>query len=178
MENNRGPLAWIDRASDLLGAVAALGMAGMFLLMIAEIFTRGVLGFSLGVTWELSGYLMGLVVFLGSARALRAGSHVRIMLLLETLPKRYTKWIDVLATALGALIVGYIVKALHLLAMTSYTRGTVSSTPEQFPLFVPQALLCLGATMLLLQLLARLVTVVRQPAERIAAPSRIDGGHA
>lgn len=177
MKKSSGMLAWIDRASSLLGAVAALGMAAMFLLMIAEIFARGVLGFSLGFTWELSGYLMGIVVFLGAARALSAGSHVRIMILLETLPRPAAKWIDVLATAGGALIVGYIAKALHLLAWTSYVRGTVSNTPERIPLFIPQSLLCLGALMLLLQLVARLVTLLRRPAAEIALSST-QGGHA
>lgn len=177
MEKSSGMLAWVDRASALLGAVAALGMAAMFLLMIAEIFARGVLESSLGFTWELSGYLMGIVVFLGAAHALRAGSHVRIMILLETVPRGVAKWVDVLATAGGALIVAYILKALHLLAWTSYVRGTVSSTPERIPLFIPQSLLCLGALMLLLQLLARLVTLLRRPAAQVERSST-QGGHA
>lgn len=156
----------IERASRLLGGIAGAGMGLLFLLMIAEVFYRNVTGKSLGFTWELSGYLFGAVTFLGSAWTLRCGGQVRIRFMLDILPPRISRVLDFIACACGFLIAAYLLHALWGFTLQAYSRGIVSSTPEQVPLVYPRGLLTLGAAMLCLQILAQMLSIalgVKQP---------------
>ncbi|MCQ9618048.1 TRAP transporter small permease [Paenalcaligenes niemegkensis] len=154
----------IQALSNTLGALAALCLATLFLLMMAEIILRGFFHYSLGFTWEINGYLMGSVIFLGLGSALKSRSHIRIRLLLEMLPPRFTRWLDMVATVGGILITLYLLRAMTLLAWTSYIRNSVSSTPEQIPLVLPQAALCFGLLVFLFQLLAALARLICTPS--------------
>lgn len=156
----------VERASRLLGAIAGAGMGLLFLLMIAEVFYRNITGKSLGFTWELSGYLFGAITFLGSAWTLRCGGQIRIRFMLDILPPKVARYLDFFACACGLLIVGYLLYALWGFTLQAYSRGIVSSTPEQVPLMYPRGLLTLGAAMLCLQIMAQMLSIalgLKQP---------------
>lgn len=156
----------VERASRLLGGIAGAGMGLLFLLMIAEVFYRNITGKSLGFTWELSGYLFGAITFLGSAWTLRCGGQIRIRFMLDILPPKVARYLDFFACFCGLLIVGYLLHALWGFTLQAYSRGIVSSTPEQVPLVYPRGLLTLGAAMLCLQIMAQMLSIalgLKQP---------------
>lgn len=154
----------------VLGALAAGCLIVMFLLMICEVLMRGILGYSLGFTWEVNGYLMGGIIFLGLSNALRHNSHIRIRILLNLLPEKLSRWLDVFATLVAITISVYLLRAMSLLTWTSYIRNSVSSTPEQIPLAWPQAALCFGLLVFVLQLFVILIRLLSSP-QSPAAPS-------
>ncbi|MEG5262707.1 TRAP transporter small permease [Pseudomonas sp. JDS28PS106] len=156
----------IDTLSRVTGCIAGAGMALLFLLMIGEVFYRNLTGRSLGFTWELSGYLFGAIIFLGSAWTLRCGGQIRIRFMLDILPPRWARWLDVLACLCGLFIAGYLFYALWGFTLQAWSRGIVSGTPEKFPLVYPRALLTLGSGMLCLQILAQTVSLAtgREPS--------------
>ncbi|MDX1528948.1 MAG: hypothetical protein R3337_10000, partial [Gammaproteobacteria bacterium] len=47
------------------------------------------------------------------------------------------------------------------LTLTSYTRDIVSFTPTQTPLIIPQGVLALGGLLLFLQMVARMIRLLR-----------------
>lgn len=149
----------IGKLSDALGVVASLCMAGLFLLMMSEIIARSAFSTSLGFSWEISGYLLGAVIFLGSAMALRNGVHVRISVLLDILPRRFSYGLDMVSTLAAALITGYMAYAFFKLGWTSWSRQTVSATVVEAPLFLPQVIYAIGLAALFLQLAARLLSL-------------------
>jgi len=152
--------AVIGRISDGLGAVAAVCMALLFLLMITEVVARGFFAHSLAFSWEVSGYLMGAAMFLGAARAMKAGAHVRITLLLGLLPDRTARWLDVAATLMGVLIAVMMFRAFALLTFNAWQRGVLSATVSEIPLFIPQSAFALGMLVLSLQLACRLIALL------------------
>ena len=159
-------VAAIDRASLLAAAGAVLALASIAGLMLAEVFARNVLGRSLHVTWELSAYAMGAVFFLAAPAAMLRGEHVRVGILFEVLGPRGARALELAATLLGIVVAGYLAAALWQLTGRSFAGDVRSWSGYRFPLFVPQAVLSLGATLLALQLVARLVRVVTgRPAE-------------
>ena len=170
---NRWFLNCIDNLSRVTGALAGAGMGVLFLLMIAEVFYRNVTGRSLGFTWELSGYLFGAIIFLGSAWTLRCGGQIRIRFMLDILPPRWSRWLDLLACVCGLLIAGYLFFALCGFTLQAWSRGIVSGTPEKFPLVYPRALLTLGSGVLCLQMLAQTLSLVfsREPSTSSCAAS-------
>ncbi|MHC8286965.1 TRAP transporter small permease subunit [Pseudomonas sp. XS1P51] len=156
---NNFPIVFIERLSRVLGGLAGAGMALLFLLMIAEVFYRNLTGRSLGFTWEFSGYLFGAIVFLGSAWTLRCGGQVRIRFMLDMLPPRWARLLDLLACLCGLLIALYLFYSLWGFTWQAYSRDIVSSTPEKVPLVYPRALLTLGSGMLCLQIFAQTLSL-------------------
>jgi len=161
--------AVIGRISDGLGVVAAVCMALLFLLMIIEVVARGFFTYSLAFSWEVSGYLMGAAMFLGAARAMKAGAHVRITLLLGLLPDRAAHWLDVAATCMGLLIAVTMFRAFAALTFNAWHRGVLSATVNEIPLFIPQSAFALGMLVLSLQLACRLIALLF-PADVLNAP--------
>ena len=145
----------VERVTAAAGALAAILLAALAGMMLAELGARNLLGRSLHVTWELSGYAMGGVFFLGAASALRHGEHVRVGIVLEAADPRAARWIDLAATAAGLLVALYLAVALGALSGRSLAGDVRSWSGFRFPLWAPQALLALGAALLALQLSAR-----------------------
>jgi len=153
-------VAVIGRISDGLGAVAAVCMALLFLLMMVEVVARGFFTYSLAFSWEVSGYLMGAAMFLGAARAMKDGAHVRITLLLGLLADRLARWLDIAATIMGLLIATYLFRAFAALTFNAWHRSVLSATVNEIPLFIPQSAFALGMLVLSLQLLCRLIALL------------------
>ena len=149
----------VDRCALWLARLAALFMATIAVLMLSEIFARFAFNRSLGMTWELSTYAMTAVISLAAADTLRSAGHVRVGILLETLPAGLSRALDILATILAILIVGFLLQAFGEFVLNSMRRGTRSFEPSRIYLWIPQSLVLLGILMLFVQLLARLVRV-------------------
>jgi TRAP-type C4-dicarboxylate transport system permease small subunit len=75
------------------------------------------------------------------------------------LPRQISRALDVAATLVAALITAYMTYAFFKLGWTSWSRGTVSATVVQTPLFIPQLIFAIGLATLFLQLVARLLSL-------------------
>jgi TRAP-type C4-dicarboxylate transport system permease small subunit len=156
----------IEQATLAGGALAAILLACIAVLMLAEIFMRSFTSASLSFSWEYSAYFMATVFFLGAAYALRVGGHVRVALVLEMLPPPLDRVLELFSTLIGLLISSYAALAVSKLALISFERGTTSFTPTRTLLFVPQGLVALGLIMLSAQFVARLLRLaVRAPLD-------------
>ncbi|WP_052364839.1 TRAP transporter small permease subunit [Halotalea alkalilenta] len=151
------------RLSQAAAALAAVAMASLFVLMLAEIVARNLFSRSLGFSWEISGYLLGAVIFLGSGWTLRNGRHIRIMLLLEHAGPRMRRALDLVATLIAVLVVGQLVHAFSIMTWQSWANGVVSSTSEQFPLVWPRLAILLGLVVWEIQLLLRVLVLCVAP---------------
>lgn len=137
--------------------LAALALAATCLMMGAEVFVRYALNADLPFSWEYSGYLMSAAFFLGAAYALRNGTHIRLGLL-NQLPWPAARLAgEVIATLLAFAVAAIMTWSLGDQAWQAWERGATSFTPMETPLFIPQALPAIGAAILCLQLVARLV---------------------
>ena len=163
-------LSGIDVVGRWAGAVAAILVFGIAILIITEIFSRAVLGISLSFAWEFSAYFFATSVFCGAAYTMHTGGHVRVALFRGMLNERGNHYMDLVATVIGAGAVCFLAYSLILFAWRSFVRGSVSPTVDATPLVIPQAAIAFGATLFALQLLARLIRLLRdEPAEDEAA---------
>lgn len=158
-------LAWIDRLS-MAGGWAAVGCVLAILgLIVAEVASRNILNVSLRIAWEYSTYFMGGAFMLGAGYALRAGAQIRVHVLLENLPRPLARLCDLFATVCGFAVGVFLSYALIQLTILSLDRNSRSPDSE-FPLWVPQLVLAIGAVIFTLQLAARFARLLRnEPAE-------------
>ncbi len=140
-------------ATGFLGAIAIFGIA---LLMGGEVGLR-LLGHSLIFSWEYSSYLMAASFFLAAGFTLLSGGHVRVVLFSSDEDSKTDYVIEVLATLVAIGV--FSVLAYSLLEATSQylVRGTRSYTPASTPMVIPMGITAIGACVLWLQGVARLI---------------------
>ena len=171
----RTVLGRLDAIPRVAGVVAAVLLAAMFTLMLAEVVSRNLAGRSLHVSWEVSSYLMAAVVFLAAGPALDRDVHVRVGILPGRLRPRALAVLEVAVTLVGLAVAGYLAWALSALTWRSWSGGVMSWTGFGIPLWLPQGVATAGAWLLALQLLVRLGRIFAglspDRAEPSAAPS-------
>jgi len=166
----RAFLSLIDASCRWAAAVAAVLVVGIAVLIISEVVARSVFGASLSFAWEYAVYFFASAVFLGAGYTMRTGGHVRVALLRGLLPEGGQRLMEIVATAIGTGLAGFLAFALIQFAHRSFSRGSTSPTIEATPLVIPQGVLALGATLLALQMLARLIRLLmNEPPEDDAA---------
>ena len=163
-------LAAVDAVSHGAAIIGAICLAVMSVLMLAEVVCRNFLHFSLLFSWEYSSYLMGATFFLTAAYALRVKAHVRVSLLAEALPPRANRILEFAATAMGLIIAIYVAAAMVDFTAQSFIRGARTFLPSETYLWPPQGVIALGAVLLALQLVARLIRLSIGEEPDIDAP--------
>lgn len=159
-------LRTVDALSAAAGVIAALLLAGVFILMMGEVAARNFMNRSLHFSWELGSYGMGGIFAMGAAAAMARGEHVRVGIALELLPQSMVRWVELIVSLAGVLIATYVAHAVGQLAMRSFEGDVRSFSGLRVRLWMPQALLAAGLGLLALQLAARaLRTLLGLPAE-------------
>jgi TRAP-type C4-dicarboxylate transport system permease small subunit len=167
----------IDRLGRLDGWVAGICLIALTTLMIAEVVVSAVAnsvywlrgkGFdwlpadlpaSVPNAWEYSSYLMAASFTFGAAMTLRAGGHIRVTLLLARLSPARRRPLEVIAALAGLLMSGFLAYSMVMFTWGSYARGATSINSDT-PVWIPQALITFGISLLSLQFLARFLQAV------------------
>ncbi len=119
--------------------------------------------FGAPLTWadELSGYLVVAIVMFGAADTLLRGEHISVDLLtgrLDGLARRVVDLWAMLAAALFACALGY---SAFLMLRFSINLGMYSAGYLEVAMWKPQAPMLIGAALICLAALARIVTLLR-----------------
>ena len=152
----------IDRLGMAGGVLAALALTGLTLLILLEIAFRLAsrlnpdLPPGMPNAWEFSSYLMGVAFMGGAALTLRAGAHIRVSVLIANVPAAAQRVLECFACTIGLLMSGFLAWSLVLFTWASYVRGQTSMSSDT-PIWIPEAAVTLGAVLLALQMLARLL---------------------
>ena len=138
------------------GALADLAIVAMLALIAAEVLCRWLIGVSLQIVDEASGYLLVAATFLGYAVSSRDDALFRVEFLPDRLRGRAAAFH---AVVVDLAAVGFTALALiHLsrFVANSADRGVVSATALEMPLWLPQLAMPVGLACLLCALVLRL----------------------
>lgn len=154
------------------GALAALFMVGVLVMVIAGIATRE-LGIYLRGTDDYAGYCMAAAGFLALAYTFKHGEHIRVTLIVERLrgrPRRILEW---LALAFGTGIAVTLALYSVRLVLNSYEFNDISQGVDATPLWIPQLGMALGAVVLAIAFLDDLLLMtLGRPVARLAKHSQ------
>ncbi|OHV79527.1 hypothetical protein LCM4579_02915 [Ensifer sp. LCM 4579] len=173
---NKGLVTALQAVADALSLAAAfiavLCMIAMTLLVLAEIvlasLSKGIpwLPSSTHIGWEYSGYLMGACFLLGAGMTFRAGLQIRVEALLRAGKGRFARLFEVASAFVGVAVSIFLAFALVNFALRTWGFGEVSQD-SLTPLWIPQAVLALGAIIMALQMVVRLIaSLTGRPLER------------
>ncbi|WP_240790012.1 TRAP transporter small permease subunit [Roseomonas sp. HF4] len=172
----RAALRATDAACFAGAAVAAVAAAALAAMLIAEVVLTYFFATSQPWVIEYAIYLQAMILFCGSGWALRQGGHIRVAVLLHALPPRLARALDMLGTAFAIGTLGFLTRVMWLQWWRSVELGSISFYPMGTPVWVPQGLLTLGITLLLLAFVARLVRLLAHEAPDLGA-GLAGGGH-
>ncbi|HYD81828.1 MAG TPA: TRAP transporter small permease [Paucimonas sp.] len=146
----------LDWLYDAAGFAAAFFMIGTFVMVMAGIADR-VFALSLRGTDMYAGYCMAAAGFLALAHTLKRGEHIRVMLVLQTLPPRQRHLLELgslfAASALAGALAWYSVR----LAYQSWDFNDVSTGSDAMPLWIPQLAMAAGSIVFFIAFVDELV---------------------
>jgi len=146
--------------------VAAVSAAILALILIAEVIGTSFFNWSQPWAVEYAIYLQCFVLFCGSGWTLRQGGHIRVAVLLQALPARAAWILDLCGSCFAIGVLGFAAWALWQQLIRTFDFGSTSFYPMATPLWIPQGLLTMGVTLLLLAFVARTIRLLTgEPTE-------------
>ena len=151
----------VGRISRGAGALAALLLVYLFLHIIYEIILRSFFASSTFVLDEFVGYAVAAMTFLALGYALDKGALIRVDLAVGRLSGRPRQIVELVCVALSFVMAGFCAWWVGRDALRHWTRGSVSESIAEVPLWIPVGAVWLGLVLFMLQLLAYFLRVAR-----------------
>lgn len=139
-------------------------LAALFMLLIAGVILAKIVGRYLGFlvpsAAEIAGFSVATSAFLALAPTLQHGAHIRVTLVLEHLPQRVHRWVEVWCLASAFALSVYYTRWLINLVVGSIRFGDVSPGLLAIPLWIPQLGMAIGLGVFAVALLDNLIIVL------------------
>jgi TRAP-type C4-dicarboxylate transport system permease small subunit len=116
---------WYGRVLDGLMLVACLLLLGMAVMIGADVVSRNIGAGGVAVSNELSEDILYLMTLLAAPWLLRQGQHIRVDIILRLLPTRVAWMLEWLGDIVGPLCCLYFVWYGTLVAVASYSAGSI-----------------------------------------------------
>ena len=134
----------LDTLFDATAGLAAAFMVGLLIMVLLSIGSRE-LGFHVRGTDAYAGYLMAGSAFLALAHTLKRGEHIRVTLVLQALPPKARRALEIWSLSAGALLAGLLAYYSVRLAWQSHLFHDISTGNDATPLWIPQLAMAAGA---------------------------------
>lgn len=151
---------FLDRLYDGAGALGAFCVFMIFVLMILA-------GVGRQMNWHVSGlndivaWLCAAAAFFAMAHAFRHGDFVRVTLLLDAVPARVRRVLDVICLLIAAVSVAYLTYWATSFTYESHEFAEMATGLVVIPIWIPQSTFVVGCWLLLIAMVDELVGVVR-----------------
>jgi len=129
--------------------LAALFMIGVLVMVLLSIFGR-LLQFYVPGTDAYAGYAMAGAGFLALAHTLKSGEHIRVTLIIGKLTGTARRGLEIWSLSVAVLLAGLLALYSWRLAWQSHQFHDISTSADATPLWIPQILMGVGTTILLI----------------------------
>ena len=143
------------------GVLAAFGIFAITLMVTGDVTARFLAGAGTKWTLEFTGYLLVMVVFLGLAYTLRERSHIRILFLVDRLPKKVQAWMEVVTSFIFLGFCAFLCYLTWHLTLTSIILGTTSRTGVDVLVWPYQLFMPLGLALISILLIGNIYTQIK-----------------
>ncbi len=143
----------VDKLSSAAAVVSGVLLVAMVGFILLEIILRSFFAASTFVLDEFVGYGIAIMTFLSFSIALKDGTFIRVNLLIAHLGGFPRRLIEVLFCLGGAVLFSYLTFYLGRIVWRNFDRGVTSNSIAEVPLWIPQSLMLVGLSILVLQFL-------------------------
>jgi TRAP-type C4-dicarboxylate transport system permease small subunit len=145
----------------LIATLVGAQVLGRLYDLLLVLFGSRPYGFLVPSLAEFAGFLLGAASFLALAGTLKRGAHIRVTMLLASVPDSARRWFELWALAAAAVFAAFVTWHVAALSFDSFRFKEVSYGIIPLPLWIPQAVMALGALLLLIALADELVITWR-----------------
>ncbi|PZO19556.1 MAG: TRAP transporter permease DctQ [Burkholderiales bacterium] len=141
-----------------LGAawLAALFMIGVLVMVLLSMLGR-MFHFYVPGTDAYAGYAMAGAGFLALAHTLKSGEHIRVTLIIGKLTGGARRGLELWSLTVAVLLAGLLAFYGWRLSWQSHAFHDISTSNDATPLWIPQILMAVGTTVLLIAFIAEWV---------------------
>ncbi|MCD4721915.1 MAG: TRAP transporter small permease [Desulfobacula sp.] len=143
-----------DYLSDVMANISAVILGLMTLLILLEIFLWNIFKKTTLIADEYSAYGLAAIIFMGAGYCLKEKGHIRITLILGFLPEKMERIITFIATLITTVFMGYLWWYLFKMVKSTLRYESTSGTLTNTPIWIPQAVMLIGAACFFIQLAA------------------------
>ncbi len=163
---------FLDTLYRLSGAVAALCLVAICVIVMAQVGGRIIDGIATMITGErigllvpsaaeFSGFFLAAASFLALAYTFRNDGHIRVSLVITRFTGPVRRWIELWCLAFAVCLTGFFSWNTILLVLDSLEYEEVSYGMIPVPLWIPQSFMALGLIVLTIALVDDLTRVIR-----------------
>ena len=143
---------WVDSISDFALVLSGIASLVAVVMVSAEVVIRYGQLARFTFADEYSGYLLVFITFLAASNAIRTGTFVRLGFITQLLSKQVKEILNVIAYALGFIVVGFYLWQSYGLFAQSLELQATSIFASNTPLAIPQSFILVGLVMVELTL--------------------------
>lgn len=168
---------FLDRLYAASGALAAVCLAAICVMMLAQAFGREA-GILVRGADDIVAWLCAATAFLALGHTFRHGELVRVGLWLDMLGARARRFAELASLGIATAFVGYMVWAVTRFVYESWKFNEVAQGLIKLPIWIPQMSLALGVSIFFIAVLDELIAVIRRkkPAYQAAEEARRAAG--
>lgn len=137
-----------------MAKLSAVILGLMTILILVEIFIWNMFEKTTLIADEYSAYGLAAIIFLGAGFCLKEKGHIRITLIMGFLPETLSRVIAFIATMITTLFMGYLWWYLFKMVRSTLRYESTSGTLTNTPIWIPQAIMLVGAGCFFIQLVA------------------------
>ena len=164
---------FLDRLYSVSGVLAALCLAGIFVLMLAQAMGRE-FGLLIRAADDITSWLCAASAFFALGHTFRHGELVRVGLFIDLLKPGARRSGEIVALSITAVFVAYMGWAVAKFVYESWTLKEVAQGLVKIPIWIPQLCFVLGVLIFLVAILDDLVAVLKgqKPSYQLAEEDR------
>ena len=148
------------------GVIAAFCLIAILLLIVAQMVARWTGEIFPGAA-NYAGYAMAAASFFAFANALNRGSHIRVSLVLNALPERFRRILEIWCFSVATAVMWYFTYYAFWFTYWSWKFNEVSQAQDATPMWIPQSVMVIGGGILAIALTDHLVHVLFRGDHRI-----------
>ncbi|HKU47206.1 MAG TPA: TRAP transporter small permease [Burkholderiales bacterium] len=168
---------FLDRLYTWSGALAALCVLGILVVMLAQAFGRGA-GILLSGAEDIVAWLCAAAAFFALGHTFRHGELVRVGLWIDRLGPGARRVAELAALGITTVFVAYMLWAVSRFVYDSWAFKEVAQGLIKVPIWIPQLTFLFGALIFFVAIIDELIAVLRKekPAYQIAEDERRASG--
>ena len=150
----------MDTAARFGAMISSVIMLSMMVMIMTEMLLRTFFAASMFITYELVGYGLANLTFLGLAYSFRVNGFVRMTLLVSYLGRGMRRVLEVFCTFSTLLLMVFLFIHFWNSVVRNYERGAVSASIAEIPLWLTQSPVLFGLLLFIGQLISYLARLI------------------
>lgn len=150
---------------------AALFMIGVLVMVLLSMLGR-MFNFYIPGTDAYAGYAMAGAGFLALAHTLKSGEHIRVTLIIGKLTGGARRGLELWSLSVAVVLAGLLAVYAWRLAWQSHAFHDISTSSDATPLWIPQILMGVGNTVLLIAFVDEWVLELRRKRSHDSVETR------